>query len=206
MTKIERINPRLTGLAAQLGGSIYYRGKSWWLSPWDRQLTYERRTGVDHKLSLVEQGALAEEILSFALAARLQPRWGTPCERAARVIRGLRTDTAPQYMPRHFCHWYDASFDGGCIFRTPLHGTLTATLELAGEDRLEAELPRPASWDAVIDVLAQKASQRYGALPPWPCGQECLMCGGDQYLQPCDRCGDARLLAESNAPAEIKSP
>lgn len=167
MTKIERLNPVLATLAAELGGAIYYRAKAWWLGPWDRQITYDVRGGW--QLSMNEKAALAEEILRKYLAAREQPGWGTVAQRAARIIHGLRTETAPGYMARHYCYWRHESMDQGVLFRTPLAGTISASLELVGQERIEVERQREdalgLSWDALLDDLAAKAAEVYGSRP-----------------------------------------
>lgn len=79
MTKLERSNPELTALAAQVmpGQRIRHRSGAYWLG--DVQITYDRATGDDGRETELDWSgkvALAERILRGILAARADPAWG----------------------------------------------------------------------------------------------------------------------------------
>jgi len=169
-TKIEHLNPSLAELAGQLGGTIYYRGGDWWLGPWDLQITYavRIRDGERRELDVRGKANLAEEILRRCVEARDPSRWGSLPKRAGRVLHGLRTETAPEFKPRHYCYWRDDSMDHGVVFATPLRGQKSATLDLVGEERIEVEMDGDRTWDDVISGLRVKAEMRYGPIGEAP--------------------------------------
>lgn len=130
MNALERLAPHITGLAAEVlpGSRIHYRAKTYWLG--DLQLTYSVETTAGRQRDLgaptsKANVALAERILRACLGARAQPAWGTPWERQRRVLIGLREDTLPAFLPRHYCHWRHESLDDGWLFRS-FHGSLRA--------------------------------------------------------------------------------
>jgi hypothetical protein len=164
LTKIERQNPRLTVLAAQLGGEITQRQQAFWFG--DVQLSYTKRG--DRVLTFEENAALAEEILGRIVTAREQPAWGTPVERARRVLHGLRTEMAPNFRDRHFNTWRHESLDEGVLWRSPMTYTHTAQVHLVGEPQIEVRLDGPgftSVWGAVLDELAAQVEQQFGTAP-----------------------------------------
>ena len=154
-SKIEKAHPVLTELVAQLGhgAAIYYRAGEWWLSPWDKQITYRFDTG--RKCDTPEaKAATAEKIVRTMLDARKQPGWGTLAERAERIWRGLLTS---EYRPQNFCYYGHPSGDTGC----KMHGigSWYASMELVGEERIES---RDCSFDGAMSALAAKAHEAFG--------------------------------------------
>ena len=140
MTKLEMCRPELHKLAADVGGSIYYRAGEWWLAPWDKQLTYAmdaRDRCRPRRLDLDGKAALAKELLLGILEARRQPAWGTEMERAERILKGLREEVVPNYRRGNYCYYRHGSMDAGCVFMTPSKWAIW--VNLIGKPEIKAE-------------------------------------------------------------------
>ena len=164
-SKIERLNPSITSLVEEVGGNLYYRAGAYWLGPWDLQLTYEMDNRGGRNVPLHDQAKanLAEEILRGILVDREQPAWGTPRERALRVLAGLRDETIPAFRPMHFCYWRHGSMDQGIAWSSRFRRDLT--IELVGKERLEEadafEIRDAPSWPEALSLLQSAIDSRW---------------------------------------------
>lgn len=145
MTKIEKIRPEITSLVEKIGGSLYYRASEWWLSPWDKQLTYKQdnRVSPPRLLDLAGRALLAVELLNRILMAREQPAWGTVQERVKRIITGLTLETLPNYIPRNYCYFRHASMDQGCILKSRFGSEWFVWIEIIGKPMVEQHRENP---------------------------------------------------------------
>lgn len=142
MTKIEMLRPELRKLAGDVGGTIYGRAGEWWLSPWDKQLTYARdlRGGKTRILNMEGKADLAKELLLRILDARKQPAWGTEMERAERILAGLREETIPNLLRGHYCYFRHESMDSGCIFWPRIFGSRRPLwIQLIGKPEVKSQ-------------------------------------------------------------------
>jgi len=174
VTKLERINPALTALAAEVmpDQKIRYRAGAYWLG--DLQLTYAHETtdgtvrelGAPHS---AENAALAERILRKCLAAREQPTWGSRWERQRRILIGLHDEAMPAFRPEHWCHWGHESLDDGWLYGSPGSGTFTAGLRLVGDEN-DAKADGATMRDAIETLWLDLSPD--GERPPWHAGED----------------------------------
>lgn len=99
-TKLEKLAPHLTALAASIGQTIKAdrNSRQYVLVPSFRPLTLMNNP----------QPCNAERQIQRILTAREQPSWGTPYERACRAIDDLRR---AEYRPGHIIEWQRTSLD-----------------------------------------------------------------------------------------------
>jgi len=168
MTKVERLRPALRELAEQLGGSIFYMGKTWWLAPWDLQLIYERDKDGS-VMSWARKLDVAEEKLRFMLESRKQPKWGYFKKRVDRMMRGLRKELIPNYRHRYYCYHRHASGDYVVLVR-PFRKWRVA-MRLVG--RPEASGEGLTTAEAIAKMEEQLLSDEWKGLrdPPKRCGE-----------------------------------
>lgn len=102
MTRLEKAAPGLTALAASIGQTIVRDGYYYSLQPSWMVIADTKKPDVE----------LARKKIQTIIDARQQPSWGTPYERAGRILAGIE---ALEWKPGHIAEFMHPSRDMGCL-------------------------------------------------------------------------------------------
>ena len=144
MTRIERLAPELTDLAASIGQTVCYHGGDYYLSPCQRSLYHTRDFGA-----LTHDGA---EIARRALAhmvEQVRPAQARPmAERVEAVAAMLREG---RWQPKHITEVTTAAQDRGTLSRWL--GTWTVHIAVVGGPEVEVRDHAGTREEAIAEAV-----------------------------------------------------
>lgn len=151
MTRLERLAPSITSLAAVLGDTVHYHGGDYFLVNCQRSLWNSRRDGA----LTVARAAEAADALRMLVAHTADARAKPLVDRALVVVEMLRT---ARWIPGHFTEVTTEALDRGIL--SYWLGAYSFSVHVMGQS---AEVRDIRDRNAALDALTTAVRAKWGS-------------------------------------------